>query len=167
MAAPAPALPIPEQNALPAALFNTCFVLFVINAAFFPAAYFAHWWITDLNGLGIPTDFVNVWSAGRLAVDGHPAWAWDWDIQKRVQVDLLGQTFVGHFAWHYPPPFLFVASLLAQFPYAVAFIGWVSVSLVPYLVTMRAIVGRRFGWLLAAAFPGVLTNALGGADGFL
>jgi arabinofuranan 3-O-arabinosyltransferase len=167
MAAPVSAPLNPEQNALPARLFNVCFVLFVINAAFFPTAYFAHWWITDPNGLGIPTDFVNVWSAGKLVLDGHPAWAYDWDIQKRVQVDLLGQSFVGHFAWHYPPPFLFVAALLAQFPYAVAFIGWVSLSLVPYLVTMRAIVGRPFGWMLAAAFPVVLTNTLVGQNGFL
>src|SRR3954447_13993637 len=167
MAAPVSAPSIPGQNAPPPALFNACFVLFVINAAFFPTAYFAHWWITDPNGLGILVDFVNVWSAGKLALDGHPAWAWDWDIQKRIQVELLGQTFVGHFAWHYPPPFLFVAAFLAQFPYTVAFIGWVSLSLVPYLVTMRAIVGRRFGWMLAAAFPVVLTNTLVGQNGFL
>src|SRR6195952_5190632 len=166
MAAPVSAPSISEQNAPPASLFNACFVLFVINAAFFPSAYFAHWWITDPNGLGIPTDFVNVWSAGRLALDGHPASAWDWDIQKQVQVDQLGQSFIGNFAWHYPPPFLFVAAFLAQFPYTVAFIGWVSVSLVPYLLAMRAIVGRPFGWLLAAAFPVVLTNTLVGQDGF-
>jgi len=158
---------IHEQNGIPTPLFNACFVLFVINAAFFPTAYFAHWWITDPNGLGIPTDFVNVWSAGKLVLDGHPAWAYDWNIQKQIQVGLLGQTFVGHFAWHYPPPFLFVAAFLAQFPYAVAFIGWGSVSLVPYLVTMRAIVGRPFGWMLAAAFPVVLTNTLVGQNGFL
>jgi hypothetical protein len=167
MAAPGSISSTPEPRALPPALFNACFVLFVINAAFFPTAYFAHWWITDPNGLGIPTDFVNVWSAGKLVLDGHPAWAWDWDIQKQVQVGLLGQTFVGHFAWHYPPPFLFVAAFLAQFPYTVAFIGWVSVSLVPYLVTMRAIVGGPFGWMLAAAFPVVLTNTLVGQNGFL
>ncbi len=39
-------------------------MLFVINVAFFPTAYFSHWWIYDANGLGIPTDFVNVWAAG-------------------------------------------------------------------------------------------------------
>ena len=158
---------IAEHRAIPAPLFNACFALFVINASFFPAAYFAHWWIFDDKGVGIPTDFVNVWSAGRLALDGHPAWAYDWDIQKQVQVAVLGQSYQGNFAWHYPPPFLFVASLLAQFPYAVAFIGWAAMSLVPYLAVMRAIVGRPFGWLLAAAFPVVLTNTLVGQNGFL
>jgi arabinofuranan 3-O-arabinosyltransferase len=167
MATPVSASTIPEQNAVPVALFNACFVLFVINAAFFPTAYFAHWWIYDPNGLGIPTDFVNVWSAGKLVLDGHPALAYDWDIQKQVQIAVLGQSYEGNFAWHYPPPFLFVAAFLAQFPYAVAFIGWVSVSFVPYLAMMRAIVGRPFGWLLAAAFPVVLTNTLVGQNGFL
>jgi arabinofuranan 3-O-arabinosyltransferase len=112
---PAPALP--QHSAIPASLMNVCFVLFVINVSFFPAAYFSHWWIYDPQGLGIPTDFVNVWAAGRLVLDGHPAQAYDWDIQKQIEVALLGQDFTGYFAWHYPPPFLFVASLLAQFPY--------------------------------------------------
>jgi hypothetical protein len=157
----------PEPDAVPATLLKLCFVLFVINASFFPTAYFAHWWIWDANGQGIPTDFVNVWAAGRLVLDGHPAQAYDWVIQKRVEVALLGQDFVGYFAWHYPPPFLFVASLLAQFPYSAAFIGWVSFSILPYLVMMRAIVGRSFGLLLALAIPTVFSNTLVGQNGFL
>jgi hypothetical protein len=80
---------------------------------------------------------------------------------------VLGRSYQGNFAWHYPPPFLFVASLLAHFPYAVAFIGWAVASLVPYLAVMRGIVGRPFGLLLALAFPVVLTNTLVGQNGFL
>jgi arabinofuranan 3-O-arabinosyltransferase len=156
-----------KHGAIPAALLNACFVLCVINASFFPTAFLAHWWIFDSQGLGIPTDFVNVWSAGRLVLDGLPASAYDWAVQKQVQVAVLGQSYQGNFAWHYPPPFLFVAGLLAHFPYAVAFIGWAAISLVPYLAVMRAIVGRPFGLLLAAAFPVVLTNTLVGQNGFL
>jgi arabinofuranan 3-O-arabinosyltransferase len=168
MATPEPALTItPQPSAIPPSLLNVCFVLFVIHVSFFPAAYFTHWWIHDANGLGYPTDFVNVWAAGRLVLDGHPAQAYDWDIQKQVEVALLGQDFIGYFAWHYPPPFLFVAALLAQFPYPVAFIGWVSVSILPYLAMMRAIVGRPFGLVLAVAFPLVLNNTLVGQNGFL
>ena len=167
MAASLPVQTIQGRDAVPAALVNVCFALFVINAVFFPTAYFSHWWIFDENGLGIPTDFVNVWSAGQLVLDGHPALAYDWDIQKQVQVAVLGQTYPGNFAWHYPPPFLFVATLLAHFPYAVAFVGWAAISFVPYLAVMRAIVGRPFGLLLAAAFPVVFSNTLVGQNGFL
>src|ERR1700686_1059958 len=157
----------PEHSAIPSSLLNVCFVLFVINASFFPTAYFSHWWIFDDKGLGIPTDFVNVWSAGKLVLDGHPALAYDWDIQKQVQVAVLGQSYPGNFAWHYPPPFLFVASLLALFPYAAAYIGWAAISLVPYLAVMRAIVGRPFGLLLGAAFPVGLINTRAGQKGLL
>ncbi len=159
---------MPEaRSAIPSALLIGCFVLGAINVAMLQAGITGHWWIFDENGRGIPTDFVNVWSAGRLVMDGHPALAYDWDIQKKVQVAVLGQSYQGNFAWHYPPPFLFIAALLAHFPYAVAFVGWAAVSFVPYLATMRAIVGRAFGFLLAAAFPVVLTNTLVGQNGFL
>ena len=156
-----------KPGAIPAALFNVCFVLLVINLVYFPIAYVSHWWIWDPDGRGIPTDFVNVWAAGRLAIEGHPALAWDWDIQRKIELALLRQEFPGYFAWHYPPPFLFVASLLAQLPYSVAFVAWVSVSFLPYLAMMRAIVGKPFGWMLGIAFPMVFNNALVGQNGFL
>ena len=167
MAAPASPSAVSGQDAIPALLLNACFVLAVINVAFFPGAYLAHFWIFDGKGLGIPTDFVNVWSAGKLALDGHPALAWDWDVQKQVQVAVLGQSYPGNFAWHYPPPFLFVALLLAHFPYGAAFAGWALASLVPYLAMMRAVTGKVFGLLLGLAFPVVLTNTLVGQNGFL
>ncbi len=168
MATPASAPTVAsERSAIPPALLIVCFVLCVINASLLETGFSAHWWLFDENGLGIPTDFVNVWSAGRLVLDGHPALAYDWDIQKQVQVAVLGQSYEGNFAWHYPPPFLFIAAVLAHFPYAVAYVGWAAVSLVPYLAVMRAIVGRSFGLLLALAFPVVFTNTLVGQNGFL
>jgi hypothetical protein len=144
-----------------------CFALAVLHIVFFPTTFFAGAYIFDQNGLGTPTDFVNVWAAGRLALEGHPAWAYDWDLHKQVQVAVLGQSYPGHFAWHYPPPFLFVAAALACLPYAVAYAGWSLISLLPYLAVMRAIVGRPLGLLLALAFPVVLTNVWIGQNGFL
>ena len=159
--------PEPEQAAIPAWLVWVCLVLAVANVTLCLSAYFAHWWVYNADGLGIPTDFINVWAAGRLVLDGVPAQAYDWDIQKQVEVAKLGKDFVGYFAWHYPPPFLFVASLLAQLPYKLAFIGWVVVSFLPFLAVMRAIVGRDFGYLLALAIPMAFINALVGQNGFL
>jgi hypothetical protein len=51
-------------------------VLGAINLAYFPTAYFADLWMYQADGLGVPTDFVNVWAAGRLVLDGHPALAY-------------------------------------------------------------------------------------------
>src|SRR6201990_1622807 len=157
----------PSEREIPPALLKVCFALFVINAVFFPAAYFQHCWIYEANGQGIPTDFINVFAAGKLVLSGHPALAYDWDIQKQIELDVLKQDFHGYFAWHYPPPFLFVASFLAQFPYAVAFIGWAAFSIVPYLAVMRASMGRNAGLVLAIGFPATFINILVGQNGFL
>src|SRR5882672_283033 len=157
----------PELTGIPEWLLRVCFALAMANVILCAMAYVSHWWIYDPNGLGIPTDFINVWAAGRLVLDGVPAQAYDWDIQKQIEVAKLGQDFVGYFAWHYPPPFLFVASVLAQLPYQLAFIGWVAVSFLPFLVAMRAIVGRTFGYLLALAMPMAFINTLVGQNGFL
>ena len=167
---PAPAqMPVTAASELrlisPAAIV-VCAVLAILQLAFFPL-YYGHGWIYEGQGLGSPTDFINVWSAGRLVLDGHPAWAYDWDIQKTVQVTVLWQSYPGNFAWHYPPPFLFVAEQLARLPYRLSFAFWAGLSFVPYLLVMRAVVGRPFGLLLAAAFPVVLTNILVGQNGFL
>jgi len=163
----APQHTIPAPGAIPPALFNTCFALLVINACYFPVAYISGIWIWEASGLGIPTDFVNVWTAGRLVLDGHAALAYDWNIQRQIELALLGQDFPGYFAWHYPPPFLFVASALAMLPYSAGFIGWMVASFIPYLAVMRGIVGRPFGWIFAAAFPTVFNNTLVGQNGFL
>lgn len=48
-----------------------------------------------------------------------------------------------------------------------AFIGWIVLSIIPYLAVMRAIVGRNFGLLLAIAFPALFSNTLVGQNGFL
>jgi hypothetical protein len=163
----APRITSATAPTVPPALAMVCFVLAVFNAVFFPVAWSAHWYVYDGAGLGHPTDFINVYSAGLLALQGHPAQAWDWDIQKQIQIAVLGQTYHGNFAWHYPPPFLFVAKALAMLPYATAYIGWSAISFIPFAIAMRGIVGRPLGWLIAAAFPVVLTNILVGQNGFL
>jgi glycosyl transferase family 87 len=157
---------ISDRAVVPAWPLQVCVVLCIAHALFFPLTY-GHLWIVDDKGLGIPTDFVNVWSAGRLVLDGHPAWAYDWDIQKKLQVAILGQGYDGNFAWHYPPPFLFVAAALASFPYVPAFIAWPLISFVPFALTMRALVGRPVGFVLAGAFPALLVNVAIGQNGFL
>ena len=155
------------HTAIPAWLLKVCFALAWSNLTLCLVAYFSHWWIYDPDGLGIPTDFINVWAAGRLVLDGLPAQAYDWDIQKQVEVAKLGQDFVGYFAWHYPPPFLFVASCWRSFPIRLPSSAgcWSASCLI--LPSMRAIVGRNFGYLLALAIPMAFINALVGQNGFL
>lgn len=148
-------------------LLRVCLTLVAMNLATFPIHALSGEWIWDAEGKGIPTDFVNVWAAGRLALDGSPALAYDWTVHKQVQVAALGRDFTGYFGWHYPPPFLFVATLLATLPYAAALVLWSFVSAVPYLLLISLMVGRPFGWAFAAGFPPALFNGLVGQNGFL
>ena len=156
-----------QRGTVPRPLLNACLLLAVFNAVLLPALYFVHAWLIDSDGRLIPTDFVNVWAAGKLGLDGQPALAWDWDVHKQVQVAMLGRSYVGDYAWHYPPPFLFVAMLLAHFSYAAGLVGWAAASFVPYLAMMRGVVGQRFGLIVGAAFPVVLANTMSGQNGFL
>ena len=119
------------------------------------------------DGGGVPSDFVNVWAAGRLVLEGHPASAYDWPAHKLVEEIAVGHAFDGYFGWHYPPTFLFVAAGLALLAYALAYVLWVFATFPVYLAAIRAIIGDRVGYLLAAAFPAVLGNFIVGQNGFL
>ena len=157
----------PPRDSVPSLLMKACLMLAAFNAALLPLLYLAHQWLFDAQGGFIVTDFANVWAAGKLALDGQPALAWDWDIHKQVQETMLGQNHVGDYTWHYPPPFLFVAMISAHFSYASGLVGFAAVSFLPYVAVMRAVVGQRFGLVVGAAFPVVLANTMNGQNGFL
>ena len=157
----------PVQIEIPVRLRKVCFALCAMNLMLCLMAYLAGVWLYDRNGLGIPTDFVQIPAAGRLALDGFAAQVFDSDILKRMEVAQLGQDFAGNFPWQYPPPFLFIASVLALLPYSVALLGWVLASILPYVAVMRAIVAHNFGVMLALAVPFVSINTLAGQNGFL
>src|SRR5579859_4520082 len=116
------------QIEIPAWLRKVCFALCAMNLMLCLMAYLAGVWIYDRNGLGIPVDFIQIPAAGRLVLDGFAAQVFDSEILKRMEVAKLGHDFEGNFPWQYPPPFLFIASVLAPLPYSVALLGWVLAS---------------------------------------
>jgi arabinofuranan 3-O-arabinosyltransferase len=143
------------------------FALVVAHAVYLATSYLHGIWIIAPDGSGVPSDFVNVWAAGRLVLEGHPASAYDWPTHKLVEEAAIGHPFAGYFGWHYPPPFLFVAAGLALLSFATAYAVWVFATFPIYLAAIRAIIGDRTGYLLAAAFPAVLSNFVVGQNGFL
>ena len=144
-----------------------CFALVVAQAVYLAASYAAGIWIVAPDRSGVPADFVNVWAAGKLALAGHAATAYDWPAHKAAEVSAVGHSFDGYYAWPYPPTFFFAASALALLPYATAYVAWLFGTFPAYLIAVRAIVGKRIGYLLAAAFPAVLSNFIVGQNGFL
>ncbi|MGH6789077.1 MAG: glycosyltransferase family 87 protein [Pseudolabrys sp.] len=131
------------------------------------SSYLGGYWLINTQGQPIAGDFVNVWAAGRLALDGHAAAAYDWTLHKAAEVSAVGHGFDNYYGWHYPPTFLFAAAALALIPYSAASIVWLLATLPGYLAAMRAIVGVRAGILLALGFPAALWNATAGQNGFL
>ncbi len=124
-------------------------------------------WLLDLQGRPIAGDFVNVWAAGSLALDGHAASAYDWTAHKAAEVAVVGHPFDNYYGWHYPPTFLFAAAALAFLPFLSASIIWLAATLPLYVVAIRTIIGERAGYLLALGFPAVLWNVAAGQNGFL
>ena len=124
----------------------------------------------DPNGKPIGPDFMNVWSAGKLALAGEPAAAYDYNRHYEIQRDALpyaeGQVapYVG---WPYPPHFLAAAALLALLPYGAALAAWMAATLPVYLAAIRAIFPYGRWWLFALAFPAVFVNFSHGQNGFL
>lgn len=141
--------------------------LVIAHAAYLAASWWQGTWITGPDGHGVPSDFVNVWAAGKLTLGGAPFAAYDWPTHKAVEELAVGRTFEGYFGWHYPPMFLAVAALLAMFSYGAAYAAWLVLTLPAYVGAVRAIVGERYAYLLALAFPALLANAVVGQNGFL
>jgi hypothetical protein len=80
------------------------------------SAFLSGHFLIDAHGEPIANDFVNVWAAGRLALDGQAAAAYDWTLHKAAEIRAVGHDFANYYGWHYPPTFLFVAARLRRSP---------------------------------------------------
>ena len=121
----------------------------------------------DYAGRPLGTDFSDVWSAGRLALSGHPASIYDPAAHYAAQQAAFHDPKIPFYGWHYPPMFLLAASALALLPYLGALIAWQGLTLPLYLAVMRSIAREKGAVLLALAFPAVYMNLTHGQNGFL
>ena len=144
-----------------------CIALAMANLAYLIASYVQGTWLISPNGLAIESDFVNVWAAGHLVLQGNPALAYDWPAHKAIEEIAVGHAFDGYFGWHYPPMFLFFAATLALCSYVGAYVLWLVATFPAYVLVIRQITGERAGYLLALAFPAILSNFVVGQNGFL
>src|SRR5437016_4957619 len=123
--------------------------------------------IVDTAERPIGTDFANVYAAGKLALAGEPAHAYDWSAHHDAQKRISGREDIPYYGWHYPPAFLLVAAALALLPYLGALFVYQAATLVAYLAVVRQVAGRPEAWLLALAFPGLFVNVTHGHNGFI
>jgi len=126
--------------------------------------------LIDPEGKPVGTDFMDVWAAGKLALAGEPAAAYDYARHYEVQraaLPFADNAQPPYFGWHYPPLFLLVAAPLALLPYGIALAVWMGATLPAYLAMVRAMLPHRRWLLFALAFPAVFVNFGHGQNGFL
>lgn len=121
----------------------------------------------DWKGRPLGTDFSQVYAAGQMVWQGRAAEVWDWPAHFNVQQTLHGSNAVDLYGWHYPPPFLLIAALLALLPYVPALIAWQAATLGPLIYAAQRFAGRRNGWLFVAGAPVTLVCLTHGHNGFL
>ena len=121
----------------------------------------------DAWGRPLGTDFSNVWTAGQMALDGRAPEAWNWAAHYQVQQAAHGDPGVPFYGWHYPPPFLLLATLLATLPYPAALFVWQAASLAGAIKVYRAILPGKGALLPALGAPVVLVCLTHGHNGFL
>jgi arabinofuranan 3-O-arabinosyltransferase len=135
--------------------------------AYLALMFRAHAWILGAQNRPTVSDFLEVWVAGRTALAGQPAAAYDPGLHHAAEVAAAGHEFHHYLWWHYPPLFLFAAAGLALIPYVPAFIGWSASTLVFYSVTISTIARSRMALLVGCASPALFINAIGGQSGTL
>ena len=126
-----------------------------------------HSLVLDVHGQPMVTDFIAPWSAGKLALAGQAARAYDPAAQHAAEVAALGHGFNGQLGWPYPPAFFFVVELLALAPFAVSFTAWVAVTGGLYGAAVAKAARRPVMALVVFAAPWALACAMVGQNGFL
>jgi arabinofuranan 3-O-arabinosyltransferase len=146
---------------------NLALIVIVIYVAFLIGAAISGHWPVDQNGHPILIDYLSMWAAGRLALVGHAAAAYDWAAHKAIEVGAVGHDFDGYFSWFYPPTFFFATAPFAALPFVPALLAWIAAGLALFLLSIHAVLPRRRSVVLAAAAPVVLWNATAGQNGYL
>ncbi len=99
--------------------------------------------LIDYQGRPLGTDFSNVYTAGRMVLEGRAADVFDPRLEHAREKEIFGEQ-TPFYGWHYPPFFLAVAAALALMPYQLALIVWQGVTLLLYLLAIRAIISQCF-----------------------
>ncbi len=171
MAAPSADAPCPAQTPPGKPLdFATivsiaAFAIALVYPVYLTLMYLSHSWILEPNGRPAVTDFLCFWLAGKSALHGAAATAYNPAIHHALEAAAAGHEFTTQVPWRYSPFFFFIVSILAMMPYVPAFMVWVGGALAAFALTLWRIASSRAGLLLACATPAVFINGICGQNG--
>ncbi len=114
------------------------------------------------------SDFVSFYAAGKLALAGTPQLAYDQAAHYLAQQQATAPNSA-HQYFFYPPTYLMLCAVLALVPYFVALTAFEVVTLIMFLMMMRALLRERgTKWLAPVlAFPAVFWTLGLGQNSFL
>ncbi|HYD36904.1 MAG TPA: glycosyltransferase family 87 protein [Allosphingosinicella sp.] len=112
-------------------------------------------------------DFANVWTSGRLLLEGRLDQLYDLEAYGAYQAELFDGALRAH-NYSYPPPTLLYGWAFGLLPYPVAFLSWLALTGTAFAFAARPYL-RDAGlpaWLALAA-PATLLNVWAGHYGLL
>jgi hypothetical protein len=123
----------------------------------------------DESSFPLGADFINVYAASELMLQGAPEAAYDLQRHYEVQHELVAFDEDSYFGWHYPPMALLFVAPLAKLPYLAALGVWLGIGLCFYLMVIRRSYPGAFGpvALVALGFTGIIVNVAHGQNGLL
>jgi len=107
------------------------------------------------------TDYLSYWAAGKLALGGDPAGAYD--VAKHRAMEFTVTRITGLLPFPYPPPFLLLVTPFSILPHVWGFAAWIVVTAALYVVVLR----RTAELPQVVGHPSVLLNGLIGQNAFL
>jgi hypothetical protein len=108
-------------------------------------------------------DFIAYWAAGRLAVEGQAAGAYDLALHRAVEQGAI--PLAGALPFAYPPCFLVLLAPFGLLAYPAAAANWVLLTFAGWCAMMRRW-APAMPWL-TLSFPPLLINVITGQAGFL
>jgi hypothetical protein len=108
-------------------------------------------------------DFDAFWAAGRLAVGGHAAAAYDnaaIEATERAATNMAP----GYLAFYYPPNFLLLCVPLGLLSFTAALCVFLAAEMALLLAGLRKILPQRWAWVPLLSFSGFIMNALSGQN---
>lgn len=124
-------------------------------------------WLIDDKGRAQSYDYVALWAAGRLTLEGTPHKAYDWSEHQMAQNRGLGYASPDRYPIAYPPTYLMVMAPFAALPYIPSMLAFIALTAGLVGWAGARIAGRPEGALWALATTATFWNLGVGQNAFL
>jgi hypothetical protein len=146
--------------------FGVVWIIFAVPVYFIDLMHQTAVGLSDGKGRPFGDDFINYWSAAKLAFMGRSADVYNWESFHEFEADVT-HGLIGSFHYSYPPILLFLTFPLVFLPFVPALFAWLAATWAAFYGALRLARPKAHGLLLSLAIPAVLWNAVNGQNGML